>query len=802
MIIKAIKAVSVKGKTFHDKLTPITMLVGKNGAGKTSRMDTIRLALTGRVPGLGGTNASIWKLSSGPSMSIAVEFDVGTITGEWKRVGESVSGGRTIPKDFPVLPDILFDPKTYFSLSPEKRIQFAFDAMRISADTFDTAELVSKLKLIKCEDHNKDHQIVLDDIVKQISDSAAGGKRAKLPIQEWIAKEIADMTDGVKLARASADRMAKTAAGMVQLDSRNAIKLSMNGLDTEYESLNKRLIQAHESLFKLNALEDSSKSKAELIQKFEKLLDSVVKLQAIRLEIDRLSNVVDGFKSRTEDGSAAIATAEAKLATSEALVKAAHKVVDDVVRRADDEKEKERKRGELKLIIDTIPDQSKVILQLESNIRRATDEVNEYKSLTDGLRSQQNEAKNTWSILQEKASEIRRQIKKVKAEKDSFNGLKECPTCFACSDNWQERATSKLVEQIVELSGLLDDLALTQGTVSRRKEQLEKEIAASLKEDKRISDLHKSIGPIRDSLAKSERQHSQRKQSQILLESLGQPIDTVKLLDEADIALRAANVDHKARQTLRNKIKEEYIKALDEQTQHSANQTLLTKLRKELSQLERDSDEANRLKEAIAAITVSDPEDIKRQVAQSKKNLDDLEAKQEANRTSAKQCAASLQSLAIKEQSAEERRKTEAELAVRKASLIELQAFRNNMVDAAFVPLLKTANTIAGPFLPAPLEYRNEELGMMRNGSWATDATLSGAEQAYVYVSLAVALAVDSPCKIVLMDCLGEIDDTVAFLSHINELIGHGVIDQFVGCDRNIERYDSISANSVSVIKL
>jgi hypothetical protein len=87
--------------------------------------------------------------------------------------------------------------------------------------------------------------------------------------------------------------------------------------------------------------------------------------------------------------------------------------------------------------------------------------------------------------------------------------------------------------------------------------------------------------------------------------------------------------------------------------------------------------------------------------------------------------------------------------------------------------------------LKGRLEFRDGEIGYVANGQWVTHDTFSGTEEALAYAGLAVALAQDSPFKLVLVDELGIIDPEtrVAILERMGELVADGTINQFIGAD-------------------
>jgi DNA repair protein SbcC/Rad50 len=73
--IKKIVMKNVKGTTFEQELTGKDIIIGFNGVGKSTRIETLGTALLGYVPGGGRTPAETFKLSSGDTMTVGLVTD-------------------------------------------------------------------------------------------------------------------------------------------------------------------------------------------------------------------------------------------------------------------------------------------------------------------------------------------------------------------------------------------------------------------------------------------------------------------------------------------------------------------------------------------------------------------------------------------------------------------------------------------------------------------------------------------------------------------------------------------------------
>lgn len=169
-MIKEIMIKNMKGQTATQLLSGKSILIGRNGSGKTTRIQALGLAMLGNVPGLAKTSAATFKLATGDEMTVGLKLDdfefirsfirdekVNSKTGERTvSVKENVSvspgkGERTVTQkkerifqeigNFPVAMDF----NEFLKLSDAKRRDFIYSLSPIESSSWDKESLMNYL---------------------------------------------------------------------------------------------------------------------------------------------------------------------------------------------------------------------------------------------------------------------------------------------------------------------------------------------------------------------------------------------------------------------------------------------------------------------------------------------------------------------------------------------------------------------------------------------------------------------------------------------------------------------------------
>jgi chromosome segregation ATPase len=131
-----------------------------------------------------------------------------------------------------------------------------------------------------------------------------------------------------------------------------------------------------------------------------------------------------------------------------------------------------------------------------------------------------------------------------------------------------------------------------------------------------------------------------------------------------------------------------------------------------------------------------------------------------------------------------------AEAAVLKQAVDLVLSLQAELVKKTVYPIIESANRLCAGVLEHPLAYRDGEIGMAKPNGFITK-TLSGTERALTRCAVSLALAAESPLKIVILDEMGRLSarNKQRVLENIADLIHEGAIDQAILVDTDAADY-------------
>lgn len=151
-----------------------------------------------------------------------------------------------------------------------------------------------------------------------------------------------------------------------------------------------------------------------------------------------------------------------------------------------------------------------------------------------------------------------------------------------------------------------------------------------------------------------------------------------------------------------------------------------------------------------------------------------------------------------------DRQAREAEQVAVKAQIGRLVDYQSNVVAKVFKHLLATANDFVRGLLASELVYNDglQELGRWQGVQWVSMDVFSGVERMLSYVGLQVALAQESPAKIVILDdpyAGMPLVWKIRVVNRMRQLLVNGVVNQALFVDYDEAAYDASDVHKVLV---
>lgn len=311
MKITRIKGINVKGRTFVHELRPVNLIVGSNAVGKTAVMKCIDIALTPKIAP--ASYPAIAPLFEGfPKMECEAETDVGTFYRAFKRTGEKISIASDDRPDEVSIPPIALDAAVYFDLSIDKRTTFVASMVKLP-DTLSSDGVIAELKnrLTLPDNRNSEvTQAIVNEILRSVEDSTDEIRHAGVSTQDWLAQRIAEATVRQTNARATKQRMEKSAQASVQIqlaapgdDSPDAITT----IERVITAVGNEVKQASEALGRVRADKDNdvgekerrAKKRLELTTEFNATTDQSEAILATKKQMQDIEEEASAYASST-----------------------------------------------------------------------------------------------------------------------------------------------------------------------------------------------------------------------------------------------------------------------------------------------------------------------------------------------------------------------------------------------------------------------------------------------------------------------------------------------------------------------
>lgn len=255
MKLSLIEAKNLKGSTFNQPLSDITLFYGENAAGKTTRVDALTLALTKSLPGIATRPSDIHDLlASDAELTVYTETDAQLPEFAGCSWTKGRKGIETTFEGSLEAPRLLFSTSEFLDLTAKERTKFLFGILPPPPlDKVGPEAITARLKNIKLEPHTEHAEKAITDLCHTVDESwtRATATKQGCTVQEWLGVLVEEITEHVKTIKANLKAMKATSLGItamrkeapsmapVELRRRKAQETLQLAVAAEQDALNK-----------------------------------------------------------------------------------------------------------------------------------------------------------------------------------------------------------------------------------------------------------------------------------------------------------------------------------------------------------------------------------------------------------------------------------------------------------------------------------------------------------------------------------------------------------------------------------
>ena len=835
--IASVSGKNIKGRSFSHKLTPVTLIAGRNRRGKTTILDTIELAITSRTSSLRGAN---WKpvaqpreifdaLASSSSMSADVVYTDGTGCGiSFAQNRGTVSTKRT--DGGPELPPIMLDPTEYTNLSEPDRVKYIFARANLAHLTPAKLQqtVTANLKGIKLEENTPASEAVIADLVQYVA-----GRKLDATPQDWVANLIEDAKAKLSAANANVKRIEQTQQGMTQVagdenpapadsearlaEARKALEAAqgdLTRLQTELETL-KGLA---ESAGRAKALLAGVESTDIRLKAVEARQGEIRAILAVPVDLTPAQDAYAAAQKAVNEQDLAVKAAEKLVSDVEAEITAAKvlaaKVVDDDTIRVNISRLESDRDVQNRV---KCPGNRPVAVPMPTERPNAVGELaskNVMAAHADSAQRLEAEAKAKVESLQQAIKEAQKQTC--------------CPTCG-------HDITDKQKEIIHELERKLEAATVALGKAKDTTEHnmqafilatnsYNAAVAAGEQWDNDQTALRVSNQNVMDAwndlVANYNTAQSNVNELNAKIAALQNQLAGNAKAHEAwvnlptlALKLTAAEKEHELSVEAYNTAAEKLDAADRELAAIKLKQSLQNDLATESRRLETERKSLVATLESVAAARVEADKlpDIEEKILAASDLITCNSAIVESHRVAVTLGEGHVRRLTQQRAEArtrakakEESDKVRIEAQVLKEFCRMLADLQAEIVNAAIGPIVDRLNVMFKGVLDMTLCYKDGVIGTESPTGFYSMRSFSGAEKALAMCAISLALAAESPVKIVVLDEMGRIDSEfkVPFMATVFRLLDAGIINQAILVDTSKRDYTGIKNENFSVIEL
>lgn len=333
-----LKSIRIEGmhnivdKTYD--LSDFNYFYGNNGAGKSTILQAVQLALLGYIPGTSKTNSAIFKHSNGPRMSVTLFYDCDdvvtrinrtyTVTGTGKTVkySEDIPSGFDIEKITDGLGLPIFDFNEFMNLTANKLKDWFINFLPNS----DTDICIEKEVREIARDIVKIDEDFLNDIISYVNDAVSKFDNP-LDATRQINEHIKSLLSFKKseLQRSESTIQTLTFYEDVQLSALDEVELrnllsKVNNDITSYNNMMHTLNDKNRLLTELKLILDNLGEISDSYDTDTRVVSHNAERDSINTEIEALKVRINDLTSEQNDIKTQIAVKSAEIAQKQSII--------------------------------------------------------------------------------------------------------------------------------------------------------------------------------------------------------------------------------------------------------------------------------------------------------------------------------------------------------------------------------------------------------------------------------------------------------------------------------------------------
>ncbi|WP_141432443.1 hypothetical protein [Bacillus sp. 03113] len=312
----------MKGQTVTQPLTGKDIFIGRNGTGKTTRVQSLGLSMLGYVPGQGKTAADTFKLATGEEMVVGLKTDSFQFQRKFKKeeklnkkTGErkvsiketlSVSPGQgernetekkaRIAEEIGSFP-VALDFNEFLSLSGAKRRDFIYSLSPISSNTWTREQvenyLADQLLTIHLKTNNPDQYYIMVNLIEQSLKQYPehlGIHEGLQSMLDWTTNELSYWSRKQKDAQGAVRQMADMKNKMAETDR------NIGAAKKELEEFQEKLLEVEKKISGDEQQKKNIDRRLARIEELKQLIDSIEK-EPIQIDTSELDQKIARLQS-------------------------------------------------------------------------------------------------------------------------------------------------------------------------------------------------------------------------------------------------------------------------------------------------------------------------------------------------------------------------------------------------------------------------------------------------------------------------------------------------------------------------